>query len=1004
MSYNKYNINKVFKLVDNLRIKQIFLLFFCCISIFIAKGENRESIYVELKIMDKVTSRILIACDVKLYSEDTVYINDFYRESGKVMQCMISSPKPGDKYLIRIDNKEPGSRWGTFNEVIVAQGPYEPQWVELIIPEDYGDLITMAPVRMSRPKRKDPIELKEVVVKASRVMFYHKGDTLIYNADAFVLAEGSMLDALITQLPGVELKSDGRIYCNGKFVDNLLINGRDLFNGNNQLMLENLAAYTVKNIAVYDKLSRNSKLIGLDLGDSKYVMDVRLKRQYANGWIVNAEGGYGSKDRYLGRLFAMWFSDNASISAYGGANNLSDRSQPGREDDSWSPDRMEQGVTERYQGGILYTAKGPEDKWDVSGDVKYNRSILTSETEQTSRNFFDIGDTFGYLWNKSRQRNWQISTGHNLALTLSKKVNLRLEPEFSYFEHDVAQSMTEAMFSSEIKDISEQMIKNIYSPGDTLSGHLINRNLKDYLSYGKGMSGNLEASAFIPITKVGKNRRVLDLNGSINFANREEDRFNRYNIDYGNTPDKREFASQYFKGDPDRDKNGYVSATYKRYLNSSTRHFDISYKYAYKNERRTSMLYLLDKIAGFDSFTSPIGQLPSMREYAPYADPNQSYETKFVQHLNEITPNYNDFCSVGETSKIATGLSVPIRIYSRKFDYILPVTDKAEFIERTDLKAAFKGFLTWMYQPKDGWQSRTAVNIDLTPQMASLFDMVRRENTTDPLNIYVGNPDLRDAYNFHVEAIFLPWKNGCRSDHQASLNYRVIFNQFARGYLYNRNTGVRTYSTYNVNGNWHLDGYYRYSLRFGKNRMFNIQSTTSPGYIHNVDLAGVWSENVGSRPPRRSVATTSIGEKIRLNWQTGSNKLSAHVNGRVNRYASSDKGFYNFTSWTCNYGFSGITNLPYDWGLSTDLTLYTRRGFTDSRLNTTDLVWNARLTKSVLKGSVVLALDAYDLLHQLSNISYMVNAQARTETVSNVIPAYILLHIQWRFNKQPKKW
>lgn len=43
------------------------------------------------------------------------------------------------------------------------------------------------------------------------------------NADAFQMAEGSMLDALIEQLPGVELKDDGRIFVNGKFIESLLI-------------------------------------------------------------------------------------------------------------------------------------------------------------------------------------------------------------------------------------------------------------------------------------------------------------------------------------------------------------------------------------------------------------------------------------------------------------------------------------------------------------------------------------------------------------------------------------------------------------------------------------------------------------------------------------------------------------------------------------------------------------------------------------------------------------
>lgn len=89
--------------------------------------------------------------------------------------------------------------------------------------------------------------------------------------------------------------------------------------------------------------------------------------------------------------------------------------------------------------------------------------------------------------------------------------------------------------------------------------------------------------------------------------------------------------------------------------------------------------------------------------------------------------------------------------------------------------------------------------------------------------------------------------------------------------------------------------------------------------------------------------------------------------------------------------------------MSTDVTLHTRQGFTDNRLNTTDLVWNARVTKSFMKGSLVVIADGYDLLRQLSSVSYMVNAQARVQTVSNVVPAFVLVHVQYRFSKQPGK-
>ena len=67
--------------------------------------------------------------------------------------------------------------------------------------------------------------LKEKIVKATKIKFYHNGDTLVYNADAFQLADGSMLDMLIKQLPGVVLKNNGQIFVNGKFVSSLLLNG-----------------------------------------------------------------------------------------------------------------------------------------------------------------------------------------------------------------------------------------------------------------------------------------------------------------------------------------------------------------------------------------------------------------------------------------------------------------------------------------------------------------------------------------------------------------------------------------------------------------------------------------------------------------------------------------------------------------------------------------------------------------------------------------------------------
>lgn len=48
-------------------------------------------------------------------------------------------------------------------------------------------------------------------------------------------------------------------------------------------------------------------------------------------------------------------------------------------------------------------------------------------------------------------------------------------------------------------------------------------------------------------------------------------------------------------------------------------------------------------------------------------------------------------------------------------------------------------------------------------------------------------------------------------------------------------------------------------------------------------------------------------------------------------------------------------------------------------------------------------IDGFDILGQLNNITRMMNAQAITETYSNVIPRYVMFHISYKLKTMPKK-
>ncbi|MBO7168157.1 MAG: hypothetical protein J6V61_05365, partial [Bacteroidaceae bacterium] len=207
-------------------------------EIFIQYDKSYKPRTIKLSgvVCDARTREYLMDAKVELLSEDSTLIDSvrarqsafYYDGSGRQVdydapRYNIEVPALSRHYIFRISMDD--YRTVCYDYVLERVGRRETSR-------------NMSPFYLHKVSK----TLQEVTIKASRVRFYHKGDTIVYDASLFQLAEGSMLDALIRQLPGVELKSDGRIYHNGKFVDDLLLNGKDLFQGNSKLMLENLPA------------------------------------------------------------------------------------------------------------------------------------------------------------------------------------------------------------------------------------------------------------------------------------------------------------------------------------------------------------------------------------------------------------------------------------------------------------------------------------------------------------------------------------------------------------------------------------------------------------------------------------------------------------------------------------------------------------------------------------------------------------------------------------------
>ena len=106
----------------------------------------------------------------------------------------------------------------------------------------------------------------------------------------------------------------------------------------------------------------------------------------------------------------------------------------------------------------------------------------------------------------------------------------------------------------------------------------------------------------------------------------------------------------------------------------------------------------------------------------------------------------------------------------------------------------------------------------------------------------------------------------------------------------------------------------------------------------------------------------------------------------------------NQNPYTFSYGASTNVTLPWQMTLSTNITNQSRRGYDDASLNNNELIWNAQIAQSLLKGAATVSFEMYDILKQQSNISRSLTADVRSVTEYNSINSYCMVHFIYRLN------
>lgn len=842
--------------------------------------------------------------------------------------------------------------------------------------------------------------LDEVVVKATKIKMVMRGDTLVYDATAFNLSEGSMLDALIQQLPGATLE-DGVIKVNGRTVSSLLVDGRDFFKGDAKKALENLPAYTVDKVKVYDKQGKESRLMGRDMNDREYVLDVGLKKQYQHGMMGNTDLAAGTDSRYSSQLFAMGYSKHSRLSLTGAMNNVNGRGVPGANRRTSVMPTAGGGHTATKTAGLNYRYDGKsEDEYFDTG-MDFLHSDNETQTHITSQTFLTGGDYYGLNKNSNRRKNTTWSARSSFSLHPGKHIvdgNMRA----SYSESEGWGSNRSGRFNANPSGIG--MLDSLFMPmaGTKLLAMTINRVRNDNKDNGNNFGYSVDMSERMSFGSGESWQNMLSASASFDYNRSKNYRYALNKIDYLVNDPSEDHRNQYTTT-PNHDYSVNANVDYTRLFECDTNKvatlfFRPGYRFSQRYSNADYSLYRLDQLEDYTEETYGLGVLPSTRDaLMQVMDAANSYRSqeRTVSHMGtmDVTFVHGD----GRRSpRYMVNVNLPLESRYEKIDYY---RQKSYAKDRTTV--LFNPSLRADYQFNDSTGTRFmsfGYNTSLSqPSLTSLLDI---RDDANPLIVTLGNPNLKKSRSHSVNIMSGIFQMAKQRNVILGLHYNVMRNAIAASILYDKETGKTITQQVNVNGNWSLGGNLGFSSPIDKKMRWTFDENLSMNYSNSVDLTTV----EGTQSERSNVHNWNVNNQLSLQYQVGQQlRVFVRSNITYQRATGDRSGFQTVSAWNYNVALGGQAQLPWDLELSTDITDYSRRGYNDEQMNTSELVWNARLSKNFMKKKLVVSLDCFDILGNLNSTSFTLNTQGRTETWTNGLTRYFMLHAAYKFTVGMKR-
>lgn len=795
--------------------------------------------------------------------------------------------------------------------------------------------------------------LEAVEITGKIVPVEMKGDTIVFNADAFKVNPDANTKDLVSKMPGIVVDGSG-VTANGETIEQVLLDGKRFFGQDPLLSLNTIPAEVVNQIEVFDELSEQSQLTGFDDGNTTKTMNVVTKEEKRHGKFGKLYGGYGSNDHYSAGGNLNSFKNDKRVTIIGLSNNINQQNFSGEDLAGVSGGGggfrrggnrnlmtgTQDGITNTNSLGLNFT-----DRWGKAavfeGSYFFNQTDNTSN-QLTSREFVQANQLYTGEENSSTD-NMNHRLNMRLTYDINKKNKLIIRQSVS-FQDNESLDLTDAETSSESREI-------------------LNETDNEYTSQNKAYNINNNINFQHKFEKIGRTIS-MEVNTRINATDRE----NRLEFSLDS-------LTEYLT-----DENRYTIGSTLTYTEpvGNTAQLSARYRINYTDNSSDKQTYLFE---------------PKTQEMVFNSKLSNEFTSGYTTHQTSLflsNRGFGTFFNAGITYQYATlnnhQVFPEVATFSKPFNSILP-----RIMGRFEFKGGGNMFITYSTDTDE-------------PSVNQLQNVIDNSN---PLFWSIGNPDLKQSYEHSLMmriAKTNPDKNTSLSNFtrvQMTNNYISNATQIMRadsllgdGLVLER--GAQISRPDNFNGYWNINNSTTYGLLISKlksnlNTTAGLSYRRQPGQINIApNIANTYSGNA------KFSLVSNISEKVDFNIY-----YNISANTVVNSIQTGNSGGNsNYITQT----FGGKLNLIFWKGFvfRNDIFFQKYKGVNDS-FSTSYTLWNMSIAKKFLKNDLgELELSVFDLLEQNRSFSQSVNPSYIEETWTKVLQQYFMVTFTYQLRKFSK--